>query len=342
MAFLIFLGNIGFILDSTVFNHILLENPHTAPTVLVFFVFSLLLFGLQFPTYFRTYPILAVCVSLLLGSGSTLLLIDWSLSTEMNPYASRVLLEYFYPGFYGISYCLLLLVVSMKLKHSFPAISNYIFSAYLCVSLSFLLTTMLILKSSLIPSFIKYYLHFFLFNDISFILCFIAFLFHYSFTQDYLTHPISFLFERQKKIFEAFSDVSHKGSRELKEKLWRLYDNRNWKSFMDSFWYQILVDETLDNALEHGGKRGDDTITVHVYESKRFIDFYVIDRGKGFNPRLVPNPVSVERKHVASGRGIHILRKIFIVRWNFLGNEINIRIDKLKGGEWSISPIEDQ
>jgi len=193
-----------------------------------------------------------------------------------------------------------------------------------------------------VPNFIKYYLHFFLFNDISFILCFIAFLIHFSFTNDYLTHPISFLFERQRKIFEAFSDVSLKGSRELKEKLWKLYDQRDWKSFMDSFWYQILVDETLDNALEHGGKRGEDTITVHVFESKRFIDFYVIDRGKGFNPRLVPNTVSVERKKVASGRGIHILKKIFIVRWNFLGNEINIRIDKLKGGEWSISPMSDQ
>jgi len=342
MAGLIFLGNLGFILDSTVFQYHFLENPHTAPTILVFFIFSLLLFGLQFPTYFRTYPILSVCVSLLFGSGSTLLLIDWALSTEMNPLASRILLMYFYPGFYGLSYTLLLLVVSLKLRYSFPAITKFISSAYLSVSLAFLATTLLAFHSDMIPTIEKYFLHFFLFNDIAFIFCFLAFMFHYSFSSDYLTHPFSFIFERQRKIFESYSDVSLKGSRELKEKLWRLYDEKGWQVFMDSFWFQILVDETLDNALEHGGKRGEDTITVHVFESKRFIDFYVIDRGKGFNPRLVPSPLDVERKKVASGRGIHILKRIFIVRWNFLGNEINIRIDKLKGGEWSISPNEFQ
>ncbi len=103
---------------------------------------------------------------------------------------------------------------------------------------------------------------------------------------------------------------------------------------MDSFWFQILVDETLDNALEHGGKRGDDKITVHVFESARYIDVYVIDRGKGFNPRLVPNPLNTDRKMVSTGRGIHILKKLFIVRWNFLGNEICIRIDKSKSENW--------
>ncbi len=338
MASLISLGNLGFLLDSTFFQFLFFSDPHIAPTILVLFIFSLLLFGLQFPTYFRTYPILAICVALLFGSGTTLLLVDWSLSTEMNPNASRILLEYFYPGFYAISYLLLMLVVSLKLKHSFPAISKFIVSVYICIAVSLVLTTIIITLTSFALNFQRFNLQFFLFNDISFVLCFISFLIHYSFTNDYLTHPFSFLFERQRKIFESYSDVSMSGSRSLKEKLWKLYDARGWKGFMDSFWYQILVDETLDNALEHGGKREEDTITVHVYESSRFIDFYVIDRGKGFNPRLVPSPLSIERKNVPSGRGIHILKKIFIVRWNFLGNEINIRIDKRKGGEWKISP----
>lgn len=338
MAAFICIGNFGLILDTSFFHSYLLENPHTAPTILVCFNFSLLLFGLQFPTYFRTYPILAICVSLLFGAGSTLLLIDWALSNDMNPIANQILLMYFYPGFYSLSYFLLLIVVSIKLSHSFPAISRFVSTTYLCVSLAFLSTTILTIYTNWIPLTKKYYLHFLLFNDLGFIFCFVAFLFHYSFSRDYLTHPFSFLFERQKRIFEAVSDVSKDGSKRLKEKLWDLYQRKNWKSFMDSFWFQILVDETLDNALEHGGKRGDDTITVHVFESRRYIDFFVIDRGKGFNPRLVPNPLEADRKKVPSGRGLHILRKVFIVRWNFLGNEINIRIDKEKGGEWSIPP----
>ncbi|TGN14687.1 ATP-binding protein [Leptospira ilyithenensis] len=328
------LGNLSVLLDSSLFQFQYLANPHTSPSFLIIFCFALLNFGLQFPTYFRNKPSLSLLVSFILGAGTMLLLIDWGLSNEMNPLASDIILNIFYPAFYAISFFAFASVISIKLQFSFPAISKFMYSACGSVILSFLFSIYLFSSDDYIPNLNHYYLQFLVFCDLCFLLCFVFFLIHFSFTPDYLTHPFSYLFETSKKIFEDYDNASSEGSRELKQNLWTLYEKRNWKSVMDSFWFQILVDETLDNALEHGGKRGDDKITVHVFESARYIDVYVIDRGKGFNPRLVPNPLNTDRKMVSTGRGIHILKKLFIVRWNFLGNEICIRIDKSKSENW--------
>ncbi|WP_411821488.1 ATP-binding protein [Leptospira sp. 'Mane'] len=334
LAGLFSLGNLSVLIDSSFFQFQYLTNPHSSPSFLVIFSFALLNFGLQFPTYFRNRPSLSFLVSLVLGAGIMLLLIDWGLSNEMNPLASEVLLHIFYPCFYSVAFFVFGFIISIKLRFSFPAITKFMYSAYTCVFLSFLFSLFLFGNDAYTPNLNRYYLQFLVFSDLCFLLCFIFFLIHFSFTSDYLTHPFSYLFETSKKIFEDYNDASLEGSRDLKQNLWSLYDKRNWKSIMDSFWFQILVDETLDNALEHGGKRGDDTITVHVFESPRYIDVYVIDRGKGFNPRLVPNPLTTDRKMVSTGRGIHILKKLFIVRWNFLGNEVCIRIDKSKSENW--------
>ncbi|WP_246051937.1 ATP-binding protein [Leptospira idonii] len=325
-------------MDSTFFHFHSLENPHTVPTFLVFFTYSLLFFGLQFPTYFRNYPLLSIFVAVVFGAGSMLLLIDWGLSNEMNPLASKILLEYFYPVFYTVSFIILISVISIKLKFSFPAIQDFMYSVYGCILLTLFISIFLFQSDTWVPNFKRYYLHFLVFSDLYFLLCFFAFLIHFSFASEYLTHPFSYIFESSQKIFESSNVATMQGSRELKEKLWKLYDQRDWKQLMDSFWFQILVDETLDNALEHGGKRGDDTITVHVFESSRYIDVYVIDRGKGFNPRAVPSPLEMDRKLIPTGRGIHILKKLFTVRWNFLGNEVSIRVDKTKGENWKSFP----
>ena len=54
----------------------------------------------------------------------------------------------------------------------------------------------------------------------------------------------------------------------------------------------------------------------------------MIDSGKGFDPSLVPNPASPERINIPTGRGIHIMKKLFQVNWNFLGNEVRVRVSK--------------
>jgi anti-sigma regulatory factor (Ser/Thr protein kinase) len=102
----------------------------------------------------------------------------------------------------------------------------------------------------------------------------------------------------------------------------------DWKRFLNEFWFSIIIDETLDNAVEHGGRRSDDEVTVQVFETSKFLDIYVIDSGKGFEPEMVPDPARPDRINVPTGRGIHIMKKLFHVSWNFLGNEIRVRVSK--------------
>nr|WP_244932603.1 ATP-binding protein [Leptospira yanagawae] len=328
------IGDFTILIDTLFLKNQILNHPHIISTYLVFFSFVLIFFGLHFPTFFRNFPKLLIVSSFVFGMGIMLLLVDLGLLNDIYPEASLILLKYYYNTYYILTFFVFSYLITSKLRFNFPAIQKfmeYIYYAAIFTCFSFLI---ICIFPNLIPATTSYFLHFFFFMNLLFITCFVVFLFHYSFTKDYLTHPFSFLFERSKQIFEEKIPANRANSRIIKEKLWTLYDKQNWRHTMDSFWFQILVDETLDNALEHGGKREDDIITVHVFESAKYIDVFVIDSGKGFNPRLVPSPIDSDRKLVTGGRGIHILKKLFLVRWNFLGNEVNIRVDKTKSSDW--------
>jgi anti-sigma regulatory factor (Ser/Thr protein kinase) len=162
--------------------------------------------------------------------------------------------------------------------------------------------------------------------NLLFLLIFLSFLVHFTFRSNYVSIPLSTLFERTEKVLHLIEPANKKGSAILKSKLIEYYEGSRLKDYVEEFHFHLLVDETLDNAIEHGGKRSYDDITIYVFESKKFTDIYVIDRGKGFNPKKIPNPLSQDRKLVPSGRGIHILKGLFKVRWNFLGNEVCVRI----------------
>ncbi|MDF3819872.1 ATP-binding protein [Leptospira sp. 96542] len=334
LACFLFIGNIALLVDSHLFGFKILNKPHLVSTFLVLFSFVILYFGLQFPTFFRNFTRLITISSFVFGLGVMLLLIDLGLLNDVYPEASLILLSYYYNVYYIITFLCFSYLVVAKLRYNFPAIKKFMEYIYYTTIILVFAFIGLSFFPNFIPLTAQYFLHFFLFIDFLYLGCFLVFAIQFSFKQSYLTHPFSFLFERTSKVFEDKHFAKASGARVLKEKLWRLYESRNWKQFMDSFWFQILVDETLDNALEHGGKREDDVITVHVFESKKFIDVYVIDSGKGFNPLKVPSPLETDRKLVSGGRGIHILKKLFLVRWNFLGNEINIRVDKSKSSEW--------
>ncbi|XDD56245.1 ATP-binding protein [Leptospira sp. WS4.C2] len=328
------IGDLTILTNSLFLENKILNQPHTISTYLVFLSFILLYFGLQFPTFFRNFPRLVVICSFVLGMGIMLLLVDLGLLNEVYPQASLILLKYYYNTYYVLAFFAFAYLIIAKLRYNFPAIQRFMEYIYWVTLFTCVVFVSLCFLPDAIPLTTQYFLHFFLFVNLLFLSCFIVFLFHYSFTEEYLTHPFSFLFERSTQIFEDQIPATRSNSRLIKEKLWNLYDKRNWRQVMDSFWFQILVDETLDNALEHGGKREDDIITVHVFESRKYIDVYVIDSGKGFNPRLVPSPIESDRKLVTGGRGIHILKKLFVVRWNFLGNEVSIRVDKTKSNDW--------
>lgn len=328
------IGDLTIFANSLFLENITLNQPHILSSYLIFLSFVLLYFGLQFPTFFRNFPRLVVICSFVLGMGIMLLLVDLGILNEVYPGTSLILLKYYYNAYYTITFFAFSYLIIAKLRYNFPAIQKFMEYIYLATFLTCILFIALCFLPNVIPLTTKYFLHFFLFVNLLFLSCFVVFLFHYSFTEDYLTHPFSFIFERSTKIFEDRILATRSHSRLIKENLWNLYEKRNWRQIMDSFWFQILVDETLDNALEHGGKREEDIITVHVFESRKYIDVYVIDSGKGFNPRLIPSPIESDRKLVTSGRGIHILKKLFVVRWNFLGNEVSIRVDKTKSNDW--------
>lgn len=141
---------------------------------------------------------------------------------------------------------------------------------------------------------------------------------------------ISFFIEGEIPILmmEIEASVNKNGCIYLKEELWKFYETEKWYRFIDEFWFNILIDETIDNALEHGGKRIDDQITVRIFQTSKNIDFYIIDSGKGFDPSSIPNPLDSNRKDIPTGRGIYILKQLYEVSWNFLGNEVRVRVSK--------------
>ena len=161
-----------------------------------------------------------------------------------------------------------------------------------------------------------------------FTLIYVIFLFRFTFASTYTATPISILFEKSRQVFHQVENANAKGSIQLKRSLIHFYDTSSIKDFVDSFDFHLLVDETIDNAIEHGGKRSYDDINVYIIETKKSIDIYVIDRGKGFDPKRLPSPLREDRKLIPSGRGIHLLKELFEVRWNFLGNEVCVRIRK--------------
>lgn len=272
-------------------------------------------FASHFPNYFRNMPILNQMVAFFLGGLAFSYLGILLHSEEVLDISREILiLVYFAMGF----------VVYKKTWKYFTNIRSF-------------LVTLLLLYFIVILSYIAMiYLeheHFLaklpepvLVWNLAYASFFLAFLLHFTFREEYISIPISTLWERSRNVLERVEPASPKGTERLKAALLEYYESSHLKEFLEEFSFRLLVDETVDNALEHGGKRSYDDITVYVYESKKFTDVYVIDRGKGFNPKKVPSPLRADRKMIPSGRGIHLLKELYQVRWNFLGNEIRIRI----------------
>ena len=166
-----------------------------------------------------------------------------------------------------------------------------------------------------------------LYLDIMLILLMCVSLFQYKFISFYPGVLSIFIHgEIPSLMVQKTAPATREGANRLKEELWSLYEVEHWQNFLSEFWYSIIVDETLGNALLHGGKRYEDELTVQIFETKKFLDFYVIDMGKGFDPRSIIAPS--EDGESSTGKGIYILRKLFQVDWNFLGNEVRVRVSK--------------
>jgi anti-sigma regulatory factor (Ser/Thr protein kinase) len=308
---------------SLVFLHLSVFVSWDFGRYILFFISSIcvLHFSIHFPTYFRNSPLYGNFVYLLMGILFVICFFPMQISlTQLAVFSFsewEVLNFIVFFTFAGI--------VISKVKGRFPSIAKFVYSTFFLFIVATIVYIFMIQPRILtIPVFNRVLLYI----DIIFLTCFIWFLTYYSLAGPYLTIVFSSRYWGGKLLFVSEIQTDRDEVMNLKKKLIKLYDQQSFSKYLDQFWFQLIIDETLDNAFEHGGQRNTDEISVHVYENKNYIDIYVTDMGKGFAPKKIPDPNSPDRRLVPSGRGIHLLLRMFTIRWNFLGNQVNVRIPK--------------
>lgn len=296
-------------------------------------LYFLVLFALHFPFFHRREVKMSFYVSFIGGIGYLTLIQSISIPlveeffpleiqffTSINHFLSRSFLILCILSFLGIIY--------YKLKDANSVLRNFMYQGFF---LTFAITL-----AAIVYNYLSEANYQFLASDpeieyIDLIYLTISTLaiFRFRFIEHYPgVLAIFWAGERPHPVIERVEQATPEGIQKLKNYLWRMYEVEFWSDFIDDFWFNIVIDETLDNAIEHGGKRYYDVVTVYVFETEKNLDLYVKDMGKGFDPSEVPDPRSADRKTIPTGRGIYILRKIFPVSWNFVGNEIKVRIPK--------------
>jgi serine/threonine-protein kinase RsbW len=98
-------------------------------------------------------------------------------------------------------------------------------------------------------------------------------------------------------------------------------------------WVGVAVRESVINAMKHGNK-GDASKTVTIQFTMKpaaspcELDIRVRDRGEGFDPASLPDPLAPENLLKASGRGIFFMRSFMddvqIVRAEGGGMEVRM------------------
>src|SRR5260370_31517507 len=73
---------------------------------------------------------------------------------------------------------------------------------------------------------------------------------------------------------------------------------------------ELALQEALSNAVVHGN-RMDAHKLVQIRcqcELGKGVSIVVTDQGQGFDPKAVPDPLTVERLEAEHGRGIHLMK----------------------------------
>jgi len=81
----------------------------------------------------------------------------------------------------------------------------------------------------------------------------------------------------------------------------------------DEVYGNILIAtlEAANNAIVHGNKLQEDlNVEIVMDESEVGISVSVKDFGKGFNPKLVPDPTSPDNLEMENGRGVFLMSKL--------------------------------
>jgi serine/threonine-protein kinase RsbW len=77
----------------------------------------------------------------------------------------------------------------------------------------------------------------------------------------------------------------------------------------EAHWIGLSVRESVINAIKHGNKLDSSkTVDVKFTIGESGINIYVRDRGEGFDPDCVPNPLDPTNLLNPNGRGIFYMR----------------------------------
>jgi len=113
----------------------------------------------------------------------------------------------------------------------------------------------------------------------------------------------------------------------LVERLMRLIEGSHCITGEESA-AELALREALNNAVVHGN-RLDAHKLVHVRcrcKVGEGISLIVSDQGQGFDPRTIPDPLTVENLEADHGRGIHIMKLAMDeVSFEQRGTEVHMR-----------------
>lgn len=77
----------------------------------------------------------------------------------------------------------------------------------------------------------------------------------------------------------------------------------------DASWIELAIHEAVINAITHGNRLAEDKqVDVKFIVDQDKLTIYVRDRGEGFDPSMLPDPLDPENLLNPSGRGIFYMR----------------------------------
>jgi len=132
--------------------------------------------------------------------------------------------------------------------------------------------------------------------------------------------------------FERVIPSDPAAGREALEELLGQLRSRQW-SQKDVFAVHLAVEEALVNAIEHGNRlAADKYVQLRSRISRETIQIEIADEGDGFDPSVVPDPTTPERRENPGGRGVMLIKAFMSqVRYNESGNQVFL--EKRKGSE---------
>jgi serine/threonine-protein kinase RsbW len=117
-------------------------------------------------------------------------------------------------------------------------------------------------------------------------------------------------------------------AREVLDQLLQKLSEAGW-SDDQTFGIHLAVEEALMNAIKHGNKRDPEkTVTIEYELRGAVLTVVVEDEGRGFDPKLVPDPTLDENLELPNGRGLMLMRAFMTaVEYNETGNRVSMSKD---------------